>query len=34
MYGFHAQQADIEGRIVVYAEFADGDTAILLGVPA
>jgi hypothetical protein len=33
MYGYHSRQADSAGRIVVYAEFGEGNPAILLGIP-
>lgn len=31
--GFHTSQADDQGRIVCYAQFKDGQEALLLGVP-
>lgn len=34
MHGYHSRQADKEGRIVVYAEFGDGEPAILVGIPS
>lgn len=34
MYGYHSRQADTQGRIVVYAEFGEGEPAILVGIPA
>lgn len=34
MYGYHSRQADAAGRIVVYAEFGEGEPAILVGIPA
>jgi len=34
MYGYHSRQADEAGRIVVYAEFGEGEPAILVGIPA
>lgn len=34
MFGYHSRQADKAGRIVIYAEFGDGDPAIVVGIPA
>jgi hypothetical protein len=31
--GFHNNQADDQGRIVCYCQFADGQEALLLGIP-
>ena len=31
--GFHTSQADDQGRIVCYCQFADGQEALLLGIP-
>lgn len=33
MHGYHSQQADSQGRVVVYAEFGEGNPAILVGIP-
>ena len=34
MHGYHSRQADKNGRIVVYAEFGEGEPAILVGIPS
>lgn len=34
MHGYHSQQADSEGRVVAYAEFGEGNAAILVGIPS
>jgi hypothetical protein len=34
MFGYHSRQADKAGRIVVYAEFGEGNPAIVVGIPA
>ena len=33
MHGYHSRQADSQGRLVVYAEFGEGNSAILVGIP-